>query len=500
MKLNRIIAISSLALVMTGTSCSDDFLDRKPYGKVTSEDLGFGEDILYSANVFKAYGHMREYSVAAMPFVAITSIASDDADKGSTPTDGPDQAQIDNFRFNADNGIISSWYKGNYEGITACNLALNTLDSIQVGDESVELLKAEARFLRGVYYFNLVRSFGGLSIVDRQLEQTEQTPPRSDIDATYAFIQKDVEYAMGILPPKSVQPISSMGRATRDAAKAFLAKTYLYQKNWQQAYNLTKEIIESGEYNLKTPYDKIFTEDGENSSESVFEVQCEHNIYYGREIGSQYAQVQGIRGSLDYGWGFNTPSKALYEAYEAGDPRKAATIMERGATLEDGVKIPSGAPNAYYNKKVYPWLVEQTKPNRNFNSYWYFGAWINIRLMRYADVVLMNAEAANEIGGEEMIDEALEKLEMVRNRARGGNPDILPKVTTRNQAELRDKIRFERRIELAMEHERYFDIVRWGIAGDVLGAKWIPGKHELFPIPQEQIDLSNHILTQNPGY
>lgn len=120
--------------------------------------------------------------------------------------------------------------------------------------------------------------------------------------------------------------------------------------------------------------------------------------------------------------------------------------------------------------------------------------------MRYADVVLMNAEAANEIGGEEMIDEALEKLEMVRNRARGGNPDILPKVTTRNQAELRDKIRFERRIELAMEHERYFDIVRWGIAGDVLGAKWIPGKHELFPIPQEQIDLSNHILTQNPGY
>ena len=82
----------------------------------------------------------------------------------------------------------------------------------------------------------------------------------------------------------------------------------------------------------------------------------------------------------------------------------------------------------------------------------------------------------------------------------GGNPDILPKVTTRNQAELRDKIRFERRIELAMEHERYFDIVRWGIAGDVLGAKWIPGKHELFPIPQEQIDLSNHILAQNPGY
>ena len=232
--------------------------------------------------------------------------------------------------------------------------------------------------------------------------------------------------------------------------------------------------------------------------ESVFETQCDQNILYGQSIGSQYAEVQGVRGSLNLGWGFNVPSQRLLDAYEEGDPRKDATVIFRGTYVEPGELVPADADNPYYNKKVYPWIDERNKPNRDFwNGYWQKGSWIDIRLMRYADVVLMNAEAACELGN---TTDALAKLEMVRTRARGGNKNILPEVKTTDIPKLRAAIHHERRIELAMEAERYFDLVRWGEAAEVLGSKWVAGKNELFPIPQRQIDLSGGTLTQNAGW
>lgn len=498
MKLKYIIpAALSCAALLLASSCSDNFLDREPYGSTTNEDLGFSENDLYLGLVFDTYGHLRSYDISALPFVGITSVTSDDADKGSTPSDAPDVGQLDNFTFNADNGLINGWYSANFTGVTKANEALDFLAKAPDND-SITLMRAESRFMRGVYYFNLVRSFGGMPIVDHKLAQDEKAPKRSSLADTYDFIRKDLEYAAGILPGKTEAGVSWYGRGTRGAAKAYLAKAYLYQKNWTEAYRLTSEIIASGDYNLSTPYDKIFTEAQENGPESVFETQCDQNILYGQSIGSQYAEVQGVRGALNLGWGFNIPSQALLDAYETGDPRKEATVIFRGTYIEPNEFVPADTDNPYYNKKVYPWIDERNKPNRDFaNGYWQKGSWIDVRLMRYADVVLMNAEAACELGN---TGEAIAKLEMVRARARGNNPDILPKITTTDIDKLRTAIHHERRIELAMEAERYFDLVRWGEAAEVLGAKWVKGKNELFPIPQRQIDLSGGLLSQNPGW
>ena len=181
------------------------------------------------------------------------------------------------------------------------------------------------------------------------------------------------------------------------------------------------------------------------------------------------------------------------DAYEAGDPRKAATVIADGETIE-GKKIKAdAAAYKFFNKKVYVSLAERALYGRSTDIQAY---WLNIRLIRYADVLLMHAEAACEVGN---TAEALDKLEIVRNRARNGNSNVLPKITTTNKEELRAKIHQERRIELALEWERFYDLVRWDEAKAVI-PNFVSGKHELFPIPQIEIDNSEGLITQNPGY
>lgn len=217
--------------------------------------------------------------------------------------------------------------------------------------------------------------------------------------------------------------------------------------------------------------------------------------------------MQGVRGAGEWnlGWGWHTPTQLLADAFEAGDPRKNETLLYFVKTGEDPSTIPANQPygekpianadvvNKYYNKKAYTDPALRAKYTKG-------GFWFNIRLIRYADVVLMAAEAANETG---QTQEALDYLEMVRARARGTNSAVLPKVTTTDQAELRDAIRHERRVELGMEFDRFYDLVRWGIAKDVLHAAGKTGyqdKHALLPLPQDEIDKSNGVLVQNPNY
>jgi len=284
-----------------------------------------------------------------------------------------------------------------------------------------------------------------------------------------------------------------------------LAKVYLTQKKWPQAMAAAQLVMNSGQYNLSTSYDRIFREDGENSPESVFEVQATATAAIPTANGVQYAQIQGVRGAggWDLGWGWNTPSVQLEAAYETGDPRRLRTILYTSTATQTfssiyGESLPVGLPNPRYNNKVYsnP-SIRNSIGNR-------FGYWMNVRLLRYADVVLMFAEAANEVGGAANITAARTALNSVRSRARAGLPNILPDVTTDVQATLRDVIRRERRVELAMEHDRFFDIVRWGIAQDVLNAAgktaFTNTRDVLLPIPQTQIDLSAGVLKQNAGY
>jgi hypothetical protein len=213
---------------------------------------------------------------------------------------------------------------------------------------------------------------------------------------------------------------------------------------------------------------------------------------------NNHNEVQGVRGSGDWdlGWGFHVPTTSLESSYEAGDPRKAATILYSGQP--DGIygrTVPTSPPLAqpFWNKKVY------TDPARQVATGDTKSSWLNIRLLRYADVLLMAAEAANELGGANTA-KALTYLEMVRARARGGNNAVLPRITTTDQAQLRVAIKKERRAEFAMEWERFYDLVRWGDALTVLGPLGYQARNKYYPIPQPVIDKSGGVLKQNPDY
>jgi starch-binding outer membrane protein, SusD/RagB family len=491
------------------SGCKKNFLEREPQGAYTQETYpyptGSGP---YDTYLFGAYSELRSFNVHSQSFIAATSIRSDDAEKGSTPADGGANAlQMDNFPILPDNGFVNAIWIGYFSLVNKSNIVLDQIknnNAIVASPEQKLNAEGEAKFLRAYAYFNLVRFFGRVPIVDSVFANVSQTNvPQSNAAAVYAFIESDLQFASANLPLNWESKF--VGRATSGAANGLLAKVYLTQKKWAPAMSAANAVIISGQYNLSTPYDRIFREEGENSSESVFEVQATASAAVPSANGVQYAQIQGVRGSgaWDIGWGWNTPSPELAAAYEAGDPRRARTILFTSTSTTPGVTIygettPTGLPNPRYNQKVYtnP-QIRATIGNR-------FGYWMNVRILRYADVVLMYAEAANEIGGAANIEAARTALNSVRARARAGNASILPDVTTTDQAELRQAIWQERRVELAMEHDRFWDIVRWGIAQEVLHAagktNFNQNRDVLLPIPQVQIDLSQGILTQNPGY
>ena len=294
-----------------------------------------------------------------------------------------------------------------------------------------------------------------------------------------------------------------VGRVTKGTATAMLAKVYLTRKNWQEAYTLSQEVISSGSYSLLPDYSEIWRQVGDRSNEAIFEVQT--GVYNNSDYGVpnycvwQGPRVGGLQGWTDLGFGFNSPSQNLVNDYEAGDKRKESTIIfidqspqHVGTVLFDGFRIPSqdSVANPRYNYKAYHSEnkeVESFLGNRDRKQK-------NIHLLRYADVILMAAEAANELGNS---GESAMLINMIRQRA--GLADIIAS----SQPSMRETVYHERRIELAMEHDRWFDLIRTGRAAQVMQAvkpNFIPGKNELLPIPSLQIALSGGKLIQNPLY
>jgi tetratricopeptide (TPR) repeat protein len=351
-----------------------------------------------------------------------------------------------------------------------------------------------------MFYFNLVRAYGDVPKI------TTTNPPlqigRSPKAEIYnEIIFPDLEFAAANLPEKSAYAAEDLGRATRGAAKALLAQVYLFEGDFQQAEKYALEVIQSGEYMLDPDFGYEFSVAGEHGTGSVFEISAipAANFQLG---GNQAGETQGIRGTPNRGWGFNRPSYDLITFFEEGDPRLDATVVFPGDTL-DGTPIigDSSTPDTTYtdnteteireietyNQKIYT-------PGSTTEESWGH----NVRVIRYAEVLLIAAEALNENGKQQ---QALEYLNRVRERARGGNPDVLPDITTTNQQVLRQAVYQERRAELALEGQRFFDLVRTGRAVEVLGPLGFEeGKHELLPIPQSEIDLSQGALEQTPGW
>lgn len=503
-----ILLVAGLTVI---SSCKKNFLDRQPQGQYTQETYPYpGGSGPYDTYLFGAYSELRSFNVHSQSFICATSIRSDDADKGSTPSDGGANAiDMDNFPVSPSNSFANTLWTGYYTLISKCNIALDQIknnSSITATADAKSQAEGEAKFLRGYAYFMMVRLFGKVPIIDSVFTNaaSQSNVPQSTVAQVYAFIESDLQFAASKLPLS--WDAKFVGRATSGAANGLLAKVYLTQQKWAQAMAAANIVMTSGQYDLTTTYDKEFREEGENSKESVFEVQATASAAIPTNNGVQYAQIMGVRGSgsFDLGWGWNTPSTYLEAAYEAGDPRKNRTILYTSTATTTyqtiyGENLPVGLPNPRYNNKVYsnP-ALRSSIGNR-------FGYWMNIRILRYADVVLMYAEAANEVGGAANIDAARNAVNSVRARARiGAAGGVLPNLTTTDQATLRAAIRQERRIELAMEHDRFFDLVRWGIAQSTLNAAGKPNfsdtRDVLLPIPQTQIDLSQGVLKQNPGY
>ncbi|HTN36639.1 MAG TPA: RagB/SusD family nutrient uptake outer membrane protein [Arachidicoccus sp.] len=488
------------------TACSKGYLNPPAQATPEQNDSTYTDPAGAAKFVAACYTNLLQWNQSAFSWLGVASITSDDADKGSDPGDlGGDKDQMDAITYSATSGSISDAWTGNYNGVSNCNQAILNVGLYPTLDQGLKnRYIAEAKFLRAYYYFNLVRMFGDIPLIDTVMdsdkpEDVTKASTRVPAVDIYAFIEKDLHDAMAVLPTNTQQAAKDVGHATKGSAAGLLAKVSLYEKKWQEAFDLSKGMMTGayGTYGLVPDYGTIWRETGENSMESVFEVQSKIGV---PDAGAQqYTAVQGMRaaafkrvgnsGSANAytGWGFNVPSANLDAAYEPGDKRRKATIIHIGDTLFDGVILISAA-NPMYNYKSYvsKFVESYDGDDDNTNK--------NIRLLRMGDIVLINAEAANELG---ITATAISSLNMVRKRAG------LSGTGASSQADLRMAIWKERRVELAMECDRFFDLIRQGRAAAVLnalGKHFTAGKNEVFPIPQVEIDATEGKMIQNPGY
>ena len=501
----RFCAVAGLLLALV--AC-DSLLDQQPQGQWTAEDNRGGS---FATEVFSMYAKARAFNVTTGNVaLAIHNFRCEDIEKGSTASDGAAwETQYDRFNYMASMGGISAYWTDNYAIAHIANKVLadikeaEAMGAISEGDL---INKAEALFFRAFVYFNLVRAFGEVPLIDFAItDAAEANVPKVSVEKIYELIDADLT-AAAALPIPRTWGNTYPGRLTWGAVKALHAKTHLQRNNFGNVLALTAEVIGSRQYDLSTPFNQIFREEGENCSESIWELQCTSTpeLPGSNEIGSQYAAVQGCRGAGDwnFGWGWHCPTQTLADAFEPGDPRKDETLLYFYKTGDDPSTCPANTPwgekpiaaadvtNKYYNKKAYG--APDLRAKYTKGCYW-----INIRMIRYSDVLLMAAEAANEQGATAT---ALDYLEQVRARARAGNAAVLPEVTTTDKALLRAAIKHERRVELAMEWDRFYDLVRWGDAQAVLGSLGYQPKHQYLPLPQAEIDKSNGVLIQNPNY
>jgi hypothetical protein len=481
----QLIAIVSILLF---TGCKNSFLDVPPQGQQKAEQFWVSEADATKA-VKAIYANLRNWPNWAFAPIAVESMGSDDTEKGSSASDATFLNNFDNFTATSTEGQLSDFWNGQYQNINLCNQVIDNIPAIAMDASLQERYIAEAKFVRAFSYFRLVRAFGDVPLrLTTPKNATEYNIPRTAKEQVWQAIEQDLTDAANVLPQSYTG--EDIGRATKGAALGMHAKVALYQSKWADVLSLTNQVMGMG-YQLFPNFEQLFRVPNENSSESVFEIQAALILGNPDASNSQYSQVQGVRGVVGGGWGFNVPTDDLVNAFEPGDPRKEATIIFRGQTTAEGDAIPATVTNPMYNHKSYV-------PFKDYVTGYNEGSQQNIRVLRYADVLLMNAEANAQLGN---TDAALNSLELVRARARGGNNAILPKVTTTDKTQLLNAIYHERRVELAMEFDRYFDVIRQGRAAELFGPKgWKANKNEVWPIPQSEIDLSVGLLTQNPGY
>ncbi len=554
------ILIAFILVFFSG--CGKEFIDLKQQGKLTDQNyfddgnnavmfinacydaISWDEGIYLGA---EQTNHFYEWLYG--------DVLSDDSKKGSQPDDYQEVRELEEWRQKSSSGFSKSMWMASYKGLFRINMAILRLPNAQINEQLKERLLGEAYFLRGYTYFYLIRLFGGVPLFTEPVKPSEyKSTKRASIAEVYMQIESDFNNAITRLPEKSEYSAVDLGRATKGAATAFLARAIMYQigtdnsnnHDWKEVYDLTDAIIKSGEYELYPNYAAISEMDGENCSESIFEIQfADNNESWGTvKAGTTASVFQGNRTMTSHpaykaesklkgepeGWGFNTPTIDLVNSYETGDPRRPCTAYGDGEVAHGIFQhvdpIYSGG-TGYYNRKarIDPEFVPISMKSSP----------TNIRKFRYADILLMQAEAAYYMGNEGV---AKLRVNEVRERARqstkpkgsteGKNSyvayradeipaNLLPDITSSGE-QLLQAIWSERRHELGMEAIRYWDLVRTGRYYDALTRKFpdnpevlascilhsIPaGGNVVNPIPVVPIPVSeatSYGLEQNPGY
>ncbi len=579
--MKRIVGVKT-ALLLIGAnilgviSCTDKFLEVDPTGQVAETglpNLKGSEALLIGAYSALNGKGVNDWHAGATNWLW-GSIRGGDANKGSDAGDFSSMNPIQRFELDATNGEVSAKWNGSFEGVARTNLLLNTLSkATDATDADKTRIEAEARFLRGHYYFELKKNFNNVPWIDQTMYEPLDNPPSLKVPNTvdiWPKIEEDFKYAYDNLPETQ----SQIGRANKWAAGAYLGKVYLYQKKWADAKTVFDAVIASGKttggkkYGLFPSFSGLFRGANENNEESVFAYQAAAGTGNVLNTNTEFAMNMpyntGGKGPGEC-CGFYAPSFELASSYrttEAGlplldesyrqpanelktdmgvlskdphtpdmgpvDPRLDNTIGRRGIMFLDWQKHP-GADWIRDQRHAGPFTQKKySYQQAEKNSYQDGSSWtpgyqaINYMIIRFADVLLMAAEAEIELGN---LEKGREYINLVRKRA--ANPDSFVDPGVKyviseypafgGKEEATAALRFERKLELALEGQRFYDLVRWGVAQQELteyfayeipklslqfsGSKFTAGKHEYLPIPQRQIDLqSAEVLKQNNGY
>lgn len=462
--------VAILTVGLLGTQACTKQLNQVP---LTQKELSnfFRSEMEVEEYINAVYGMLQWNGIYGLYFPALGEIPSDNTYDEVPANDGQVYGQLDEFATIPGNGLIATVWRDHYRAIQGANVVLNRIGDVAFASEEQKSASiGEMQFIRALLYFNLVRTFGDVPLV---VEET--TDPnlyfgqgRTAADAVYQQIIADLEAAIGNLPVRQTK----QGKATRHAANALLGKVYLTRNEPAKAKQYFLEVVNSEQYQLEA-IDRVFAIDNENNDEIIFDVQFASGVN-GNQEGSSMQQQFSPSGTLANAKGHNLPTRSLYNLYAADDLRKEYYV---GIT----------ANNIPFSKK----LVQPTTAPADGGS--------NFVVIRYADILLLLAEIENETGNGAA---AVAYVNAVRQRANAS-----PIQAGLPADRLGEAIELERRLELICEGHRWFDLLRYGTAVDVMNA-WFDAEginitvgahHVLMPIPQGQLD-TDPAITQNIGY
>jgi starch-binding outer membrane protein, SusD/RagB family len=568
---------TTLSLMLLAVSCNDDFLVITPTGQLGQAQLTSKNGL--EGSLIAAYAQLngRANRLASANNWVWGTIRGGDSNKGTDPGDFSDINPIQRFEYVSTQGVIADAWGGFYEGVARSNNVLKLLIDAQpsVTEADKKRIGAEARFLRAHYYFELRRNFKNVPYVDESVDVGSGIDKIKNDTEIWPKIEADMKAAYDNLPETQ----GSVGRANKWAAAAYLGKIYLYQNKFAEAKAMFDQVIASGrttggkKYGLVARYADLFKASNDNNEESIFAIQAAANTGNVNNANPQfdlnYPYNTGPNGPGNC-CGFNQPSFELVNSFrtvgglpmldgsyrlpanelktdmgvagnvafapdtKAVDPRLDHAVGRRGIPYLDWQdhpgepwirNQPNGGP---YSPKKFTYYKSDVGSLQD-NSTWTPGyTALNVTIIRFADVLLMAAEAEIEVGS---LTKALEYTNMVRKRAanpagfvtKAGAPAANYEIVEYPASQFatkelaRQAVRFERKLELSDEGHRFYDLVRWGVAEPTLntyltyeskylpnalgGTKFTANRHEYLPIPQAQIDLlGTDILKQNPGF